>query len=121
MTVATIAMKAEKLLSVLQQRVAIHGCRQGETTLGDSFPRTAGYNSWAKANRIVVLYPQVGAHIFPRPHVFADFNPLGCWDWWGYSTGSRENAPNLDYPGKDAPQMATIAAMAAALGAPLTG
>lgn len=121
MTVATIAMTAEKLLSVLQQRVAIHGCRQGETTLGDSLPRTAGYNSWAKANRIVVLYPQVGAHIFPRPHAFADFNPLGCWDWWGYSTGSRENAPNLDYPGKDAPQMATIAAMAAALGAPLTG
>lgn len=100
--------------------IALHGCLQGDAELGNTFPRTAGYNEWAEANHVVVLYPQVGKRLIPRKIDLSDLNPLGCWDWWGYSTGSTEMFPNLDYLTKNAPQMATIAAMTAALGAPLT-
>jgi hypothetical protein len=54
--------------------VAFHGCRQS----GERFPREAGYNRWAEANALIVLYPQVKASWMP-------FNPRGCWDWWGYT------------------------------------
>ena len=56
--------------------VVFHGCRQA----GERFARDAGYNRWADANRLVVLYPQVRASWMPW-----SFNPRGCWDWWGYS------------------------------------
>lgn len=63
--------------------VAFHGCLQGGETdkrpghSGNLFSKYAGYNEWAKANSIVVLYPQVAArHTGP-------INPQGCWDWWG--------------------------------------
>ena len=59
--------------------VALHGCRQSADFVGEAFVREAGYNGWAEANRIVVLYPQVGASwLLP-------FNPQGCWDFWGYT------------------------------------
>ena len=43
--------------------VAFHGCRQnadaqGRERVHDDFVRDAGYNRWAGATRIVVLYPQ---------------------------------------------------------------
>jgi poly(3-hydroxybutyrate) depolymerase len=41
--------------------VAFHGCRQGIEAIHDDFVRDAGYNGWAAAGRIVVLYPQVVA------------------------------------------------------------
>ena len=100
--------------------IALHGCKQGASVIGETYVRTTGYLGWAEANRVVVLFPQVGKRVVPRRFDWADFNPNGCWDWWGYSTGSTGFRPNLDYLGKDAPQMASIAAMAAALGAPLT-
>lgn len=61
--------------------VAFHGCRQnadahGEDRIHDDFVRDAGYNRWAAANRIVVLYPQATA---------SAGNPRACWDFWGYS------------------------------------
>jgi len=61
--------------------VAFHGCRQntdaqGEDRIHDDFVRDAGYNRWAAANRIVVLYPQATAAVG---------NPRACWDFWGYS------------------------------------
>ncbi|HEX7719908.1 MAG TPA: PHB depolymerase family esterase [Woeseiaceae bacterium] len=59
--------------------VAFHGCQQSAEFVGDAFARGAGYNEWAEANRIVVLYPQV------KSSKFAPLNPLGCWDWWGYT------------------------------------
>ncbi|HVL35887.1 MAG TPA: PHB depolymerase family esterase [Burkholderiales bacterium] len=58
--------------------VAFHGCRQGAGEIGERFVREAGYNRWAQANRLIVLYPQVRASWRP-------FNPRGCWDWWGYT------------------------------------
>ena len=38
--------------------VAFHGCRQYQELVGDDFYWDAGYNVWAEANQIVVLYPQ---------------------------------------------------------------
>lgn len=58
--------------------VAFHGCRQNAEAVGERFVREAGYNRWADTNRLVVLYPQARASVWP-------FNPRGCWDWWGYS------------------------------------
>jgi poly(3-hydroxybutyrate) depolymerase len=56
--------------------VAFHGCQQSVERIHDAFYRHGGYNRWAEANAIVVLYPQVAAN---------SVNPEGCWDWWGYS------------------------------------
>jgi poly(3-hydroxybutyrate) depolymerase len=59
--------------------VAFHGCLQYADRIGEAFVRESGYNHWADANRIVMLYPQTTATWgFP-------FNPKGCWDWWGYT------------------------------------
>ena len=83
--------------------VAFHGCRQGIGFIGRTFARQAGYNRWADANRIVVLYPQAAKSWF------WPFNPWGCWDWWGYS--------GADYATRNAAQLATVHAMLTALGA----
>ena len=61
---------------------------------GDTFARLAGYNEWADANDIVVLYPQAES---------AALNPFGCWDWWGYT--------GRDYATGSGTQMAAIRAM----------
>lgn len=76
--------------------VAIHGCMQSAESVGDKFVTETGYNRWADSNAIVVLYPQVNKSALP-------FNPMGCWDWWGY-TGAG-------YAFKAAPQMKAIDAM----------
>ena len=96
--------------AVCRLHVAFHGCEQTPDQIGDLYARTAGYNRWAEANGIVVLYPQ--ARIIPSP-LFNPFggNPKGCWDWWGYDDPA--------YFSKQGRQMAAVAAMAAQLGAPL--
>lgn len=83
--------------------VAFHGCRQGSGYIGETFAREAGYNRWADANRIVVLYPQVAQSLV------APFNPLGCWDWWGY-TGAN-------YATREGAQLSAVRRMLAAVGA----
>ena len=72
--------------------VALHGCRQNGTDVGDAFVRNAGYNRWADTNNIVVLYPQTGKGA-----------TNSCWDWWGYD--------DANYAQKSAPQMKAIMAM----------
>jgi hypothetical protein len=74
--------------------VAFHGCRQTIETVHDDFVRDAGYNGWAAAGGVVVLYPQV---VVSRP------NPNGCWDFWGYSGD--------DYRVKQGRQMRAVKAM----------
>jgi hypothetical protein len=74
--------------------VAFHGCRQGIEAVHDDFVRHAGYNGWAAAGRIVVLYPQVAT---------SPLNPNGCWDFWGYSGD--------DYRLRDGRQMGAVKAM----------
>lgn len=84
--------------------VALHGCRQNAEAVGERFVRDAGYNRWAEANRLIVLYPQTVARSGWSPGA-ANFvwNPRGCWDWWGYT------GPN--YHTKEAPQIRAILAM----------
>ncbi|PWR02825.1 hypothetical protein DKT77_09615 [Meridianimarinicoccus roseus] len=86
--------------------IAFHGCQQGRAVLGDEYAWTTGYNAWAEANGIVVLYPQAQASIIGG-------NPKGCWDWWGYGSDV--------YYTKQAPQIASVARMAEALGVKLDG
>ncbi len=59
--------------------VFFHGCDQSAEVVGNAVVTGAGFNEWAEANGIVVLYPQAKAS------KLAPMNPLGCWDWWGYS------------------------------------
>ncbi len=93
--------------------VALHGCRQGVQAIGERFVRESGYNRWADANRIIVLYPQAIARNGPG---FAGwrasfvFNPRGCWDWWGY-TGPL-------YHTQSGPQVRAIKAMVDRLAEP---
>jgi poly(3-hydroxybutyrate) depolymerase len=84
--------------------VAFHGCRQGISFVGDKFAREAGYNRWADANRLIVLYPQaIASYGWP-------YNPRGCWDWWGY-TGAQ-------YHTKEGVQIRAVKAMLDRLSAP---
>jgi poly(3-hydroxybutyrate) depolymerase len=80
-----------------RMHVALHGCRQDASLVGDAFYSRAGYNAWADSNRVIVLYPQVAASLF------MPLNPQGCWDWWGY-TGA-------DYAQKSGPQIHAIRVM----------
>jgi len=82
--------------------VAFHGCRQGTSFVGRAFVRNAGYNRWAEANDIVVLYPQAAKSLV------SPLNPQGCWDWWGY-TGP-------DYATRSGAQLVIVHRMLEALG-----
>lgn len=75
--------------------IALHGCDQARETVGDAFIKESGFARYADTNRFVILYPQVTGSVV---------NPHGCWDWWGYS--------DIDYLGKDAPQIEAVWAMA---------
>lgn len=84
--------------------VAFHGCQQGRAKIGDRFYTGTGYNEFADANGIIVLYPQAHAADLPP-------NPRGCWDFWGYSDQTT-------FFTRDAPQMRAVMAMLTRLGAP---
>jgi poly(3-hydroxybutyrate) depolymerase len=53
-----------------------HGCDQTVDDIGESFLLMTGYNRWAAANNIIILYPQITK---------TTLNPNGCFDWWGYT------------------------------------
>jgi hypothetical protein len=94
--------------------VAFHGCLQNARTVGDGYYARAGYNEWADANRLVVLYPQTIASGKARnPLGRIPYNPNGCWDWWGY-TGDA-------YARKDGPQIAAVERMLRRLAGRYTG
>lgn len=86
--------------------VAFHGCQQGRSLIGDRFYNGTGYNEFADANGIIVLYPQARRSDMPP-------NPKGCWDFWGYSS---ENQNQPDFYTRNAPQMRAVMAMIARLG-----
>jgi poly(3-hydroxybutyrate) depolymerase len=75
--------------------VALHGCLQYQGIIQQQFVQKSGINEWADTNNIIVLYPQATSS--------SSGNPLGCWDWWGYSSSG--------YALKSAPQMKAIMAM----------
>ena len=68
--------------------IALHGCQQNREFIGDTFVKHAGYNQWAEANDIVIVYPQT---------LKAANNPMGCWDWWGFSSSAfySKQAPQI--------------------------
>ena len=72
--------------------VALHGCKQNTTEIGDVYVRHAGYNRWADTNHLIVLYPQTGKGA-----------TNGCWDWWGYD--------DANYAKKSGVQMSAIVSM----------
>lgn len=98
--------------------VVFHGCEQGQSfkvdgkEYGRQFVDGTGYNRWAEAGKIVVLYPQVkpseqGSLLDPYR-----YNPKGCWDFWGYTEKSaalNPTAPN--FAKRTAPQMRAVKAM----------
>ncbi len=77
--------------------IAFHGCQQSTAFVGDAFAKGAGYNEWAETNKLIVLYPQVDSSNI------APLNPMGCWDWWGYT--------DEHYATKNGPQIAVVRAM----------
>lgn len=76
--------------------VVFHGCKQNKDQIGAEYARYVGYNEWAEANDIVVLYPQTGKDAINQ-----------CWDWWGYT----DLGPEHNYPTRGGLQMAAIKAM----------
>lgn len=81
--------------------VALHGCAMAESQNGMAFMEDSGYLPWARANQLVIAFPQVAAQ---------PLNPLGCWDWWGYT------GPN--YLQRDGAQLKVIADWVSELSAP---
>ncbi|CAF5019046.1 unnamed protein product, partial [Rotaria sp. Silwood1] len=66
-------------------------CANGKQFAGDVFATKAGYLEIAELNDIIVIFPQV------RKSLMLPINPMGCWDWWGYS--------EVYYATQKAPQM----------------
>lgn len=87
--------------------VAFHGCRQGASVIGSTFYQGTGYNEFADANALIVLYPQ--AH----PSESIPANPRGCWDFWGYSS---DNPGKPNFHTREGAQMSAVVAMIERLG-----
>jgi poly(3-hydroxybutyrate) depolymerase len=81
--------------------VAFHGCQQAQKSVGDAFVSGTGFAAWADTNKIILLFPQVDAQPF--------LNPMGCWDWWGYT--------GFDYLTRNAPQIVAVHRMVERLSA----
>jgi len=99
--------------------IALHGCRQGQNyelknedggtqgRFGTLYAKSTGLARWAETNHIVLLFPQAKS-ISPVPYFYAA-NPLGCWDWWGYS--------GAGYATRNGVQIQALKAMVDGLGA----
>ena len=75
--------------------VVLHGCGENYLESFSTVIYNAGYSQWAEANNIVLLFPQASVDLF--------VNPMGCWDWWGYT--------NSNFALKSGIQMAGVYAM----------
>ena len=82
--------------------LAMHGCLQEASLIGDRWVKEAGINEWADTNKLVVIYPDMIASSAPGPT-----NPNACFDWWGYS-----NQYDPNYALKSGLQMTVLYAMA---------
>ena len=81
--------------------LALHGCLQEASLIGNRWVAEAGINQWADTNNIVVVYPDTIASSAPGPT-----NPNACFDWWGYS-----NQYDPNYALKNGAQMSVLYAM----------
>jgi hypothetical protein len=59
--------------------ISFHGCQQNLELIGPEYATHAGFNQWAEANNIIVVYPYVTVS------KTTPYNPKGCWDWWAYT------------------------------------
>jgi hypothetical protein len=59
--------------------ISFHGCKQDLATIGNDYAAHAGFNRWAEANNIIVLYP------YAEISSYNPSNPNGCFDWWAYT------------------------------------
>lgn len=110
--------------------VVFHGCEQGQSfrmgtgagePYGTRYVQGAGYNRWAEALGLVVLYPQVRASEGVASEVPFQYNPKGCWDFWGYTLPRSANAAfssGPPYARQDAPQIRAVKSMVDALLSP---
>jgi hypothetical protein len=70
--------------------------------IGEVFIEHVQINEIAESNNIIVLYPQTqNSDIYP-------YNPLGCWDWWGYTDIPVIPGEILNYPTQHGKQMSAI-------------
>ena len=81
--------------------LALHGCLQEASRIGNRWVTEAGINEWADSNRLVVIYPDTLASSAPGVT-----NPNACFDWWGYS-----NQFDPNYALKSGLQMSVLYAM----------
>jgi len=59
--------------------MSFHGCEQNLELIGNAYAVHSGFNEWAEANNIVILYP------YAKVSKLVPYNPKGCWDWWAYT------------------------------------
>ncbi len=95
-----------------------HGCEQGQSfkvggkEFGRQFVDGTGYNRWAEAGKVVVLYPQVKPNEQGSLFDPYRYNPKGCWDFWGYTEKSAALNPSAPkFAQRSAPQMRAVKAM----------
>src|SRR4051812_16331958 len=81
------------------------GCEQYVDKIHGLFFRDAGYNGWADAHHVIILYPQATPWLRLADPSQITGNPKGCWDWWGYSGDN--------YLSRDGKQMRAVRAMIA--------
>ncbi|NML15862.1 hypothetical protein HHL10_12850 [Azohydromonas sp. G-1-1-14] len=110
-----IPQACEKDGSKCRLHVAFHGCEQGQSfrngneVFGKRFVQGAGYNEWAEAANVVVLYPQAKSSTLGNLANPYRYNPKGCWDFWGYT---EKYAPmDRNFSKQSAPQMKAVKAM----------
>jgi hypothetical protein len=71
--------------------MAYHGCLQAVQHVKAEYATFAGYNEWAEANGLIVVYPQAMSIMLT--------NPNGCWDWFGYlGTHECPRSPRVQHP-----------------------
>ena len=56
----------------------VPSCVQDLDSIDNKYADKTGFNGWAEANNIIVLYPYAVSSVQPS-------NPNACWDWWGYT------------------------------------
>jgi len=81
--------------------IFFHGCEMTTEQEGNFVYTHTGLNEWAESNNIIVLYPQIA------PSAIIPYNPLGCWDWWGYTS--------IAYATKIGPQILSVSSMISAI------
>ncbi|MDX9730972.1 MAG: PHB depolymerase [Bdellovibrionales bacterium] len=79
--------------------IALHGCQMNPDFIQSQFIENSGFNEWAEANHLVILYPQAAKSLS---------NPYGCWDWFGL-TGSK-------YTSKSGPQIVALRELMTSIG-----